>query len=380
MIWYSNLVNRCKKHVVLYSLFTAYFFIGIIFYYLLSHQSYGITNLVSDPYRLTGWLFSISMDLYPTFILGALWAYINSISTPEFAKKSYGIITAFVKAGGIVASLLSILLIYKNQDSTLIPILVLLASLTLIISIFFVSKISKDIPEKYLSGYNIDSKEKHPHKTKPKLFEGFKLMLTRPYVFGIFLMYYFYDAIFTGIEYQAMKTLSDATQNYAIKMSSTLFVCMLSSQIIGLLLALVVTPFILKKMSMKYSLIVMPIVVALSIYTAFTYPTLQIMLIVITLLPAFHYGINTPLREVLFIPTIKEIQFKSKLWIDSLGRALSKSSGSVANILSISPTTILIFGPLLLPSLLATSVGWSAIAYLMGKKYNTVISNKEVIQ
>ena len=84
------------------------------------------------------------------------------------------------------------------------------------------------------------------------------------------------------------------------------------------------------------------------------------------------------MREVLYIPTIKDIQFKSKSWIDSFGRTISKSSGSAINLMaafqSIGLQTVFMF-------VFITSVSsiWLVIAYMMGRKYVKTVENNEVI-
>ncbi|MFA6535033.1 MAG: Npt1/Npt2 family nucleotide transporter, partial [Candidatus Babeliales bacterium] len=93
---------------------------------------------------------------------------------------------------------------------------------------------------------------------------------------------------------------------------------------------------------------------------------------------ALNYGFNNPMREILYIPTIKDIQFKSKSWIDSFGRTISKSSGATINLLtafqSAGLQTAFMF-------VFITSVSsiWLVIAYMMGRKYVKTVENNEVI-
>ncbi|MCK4518078.1 hypothetical protein KAT92_04835, partial [Candidatus Babeliales bacterium] len=95
MAIYSKLVDKLKKHHLLYSLFIFYALLGVTFALVFTQQ---------NPTPLTGWLFLISMDLFPTFVIGTFWAFINSISTPAFAKKRYGTIVAATKVGGLLAA------------------------------------------------------------------------------------------------------------------------------------------------------------------------------------------------------------------------------------------------------------------------------------
>jgi AAA family ATP:ADP antiporter len=96
------------------------------------------------------------------------------------------------------------------------------------------------------------------------------------------------------------------------------------------------------------------------------------------ILRALHYGFNSPIREILYIPTVKDIKFKSKAWIDSFGRTFSKSSGSTVNILTIVQQTVFGFSIETFATFSITFV-WFFISLLIGKKYNTTILNNDVI-
>ncbi len=49
-----------------------------------------------------------------------------------------------------------------------------------------------------------------------------------------------------------------------------------------------------------------------------------------TLMKSINYAFSQPVKEALYIPTLKEIKFKSKSWIDAFGSKLAKGSGSDA--------------------------------------------------
>ena len=104
MLIYSKLVDRLHKHQILYCMFLLYAFLGPLLAYALASPVCGLSNTQTSPYRVMGWVFLIVMDLYPSFVIGAFWAFVNSINTPEFARKYYGVITAVAKIAGILAA------------------------------------------------------------------------------------------------------------------------------------------------------------------------------------------------------------------------------------------------------------------------------------
>ena len=97
-------------------------------------------------------------------------------------------------------------------------------------------------------------------------------------------------------------------------------------------------------------------------------------------LRALNYGFNYPVRETLYIPTVRGIQFKAKLWIDSFGKTFSKSSGSLFNQLllyfSSNPYTILRVDSIYC---VMVAFAYTIVSLLIGKKYQKTIENNEVI-
>ena len=101
-------------------------------------------------------------------------------------------------------------------------------------------------------------------------------------------------------------------------------------------------------------------------------------LVVFTGLGVLNYAFASPLRESLYIPTIKDLKFKSKSWIDTFGSKLAKSTGSAFNILTASVGAAA-YIPLL--AIFFTSVlgMWFTTAFLLGKRYERAVLNNEVI-
>ena len=379
---YSKLVDRKKKHTILYILFSLYFLVCIFFAIALSHPTFGLSNNTTSPYRILGWLFTITIDFYPTFVIGTFWAFINSVSTNTFARKGYGSIHAFIKAGSLMSTMTCVYLSYSSQDNMhLVPLMIAVAGTLTLLSLTFISKLIKTVPEKNLGGYNAEIKARQEKKTAKKsvlgMFAGIKFMVTNPYVLSIFLIFYCYDVIFTIVEYQTHVLISIKTANKVNQMNFFLFLCAAIAEFTGLLLALFVPSRILKRLKLKFALMIMPTFSAITILALLIFPSLVTMMAAMTLLPAVHYSLNSPMREMLFIPTIKEIQFKSKAWMDSFGRTLSKSSAATVNML-FTPQTSIFFMFNTSFSLILT-VFWGIIAYFSGKKYAKTIAKKEVI-
>jgi AAA family ATP:ADP antiporter len=373
---YSRIVDTQKKHNVLLILFTTYSVLILFFAYCFSLPEYGISNTITSPYRILGWAFTISMDFYPTFVIGTLWAFINSTSTPNFSKHAYAILYAVIKIAAILSTGTGFILMLKNiKHTNFACLLVAAAGIFTFIAAIVIKKLVATVPSEALVGFRQEKKET---SKKTKLFEGFALLLKKPYVFGIFIIFYFYEVIFTIVEYQATLFLSTYTENSVHGVSFPLFFCATISQIIGLFITIFITTILLKKVRLSYILSIMPLCTLAIFISLIIHPGMFTVIAALTLLPAIHYSINSPAREMLFVPTSKEIQFKSKAWIDSFGRTISKSSGSAINMFFVRFSPLMSLG---INSIISTFLvaSWLLCVRLLGKAYQQAVDKDEVI-
>ena len=386
---YSRLVDHLKRQQIFYCIIGAYAFMSFIFALLFAHPTIGIKNSTTSPDRILGWAFEIFMDLYSALVLTTFWGYANSIATPEFAGKSYGMITAISRIGGIITPLIGLLFLHKLPIAThvSIPVLVLIAGFLLICATFCIKKIITSLPESSLIGYSaahtVETEVEIPvgvKPAKPSVFEGIRLMLTQPYVMGIFGLVYSIEVISIIFDYQMQVLMSIETNNNIGAMSSFMFVYTSSFQALGLVFALFGTSTLLKRFGTLACLLIMPVAILFLSILTFMYPSLGTIFFVMIVLRALNYGFNIPVRETLYIPTVKDIQFKAKLWIDSFGKTFSKSSGSLFNqfllFFSNNPYFILRVNSVYCVGIACM---YGLVSLLVGKKYQQTILKNEII-
>ena len=382
MFCYSKLIDKVHRYQVTMSLIFLYAALGIGFSLAFLHPTYGVQNTQTSPDRLLGWGFEFFMDFFQALIVSSFWSFITSISTPDFANKGYGIIVGVSRIGGAVSTLISLLIldympIAKSQS---IPLLVFLASLLLIAAGICLYQIIRKVPKESLHGYEAAykaSKQKEAaHKEKkPNVLEGLSLMIKEPYVMGIFGLVCCFELINIIFDYKMEVLMSIQTNNNIHAMSKFMLLYTGAFQALGCILAFVGTTTFLNFIGMRVSVLVMPIASIIMAALLYMHPTLSVVFVVMVIMRALQYGFNMPIREALYIPTIKDIQFKSKAWIDSFGRTIAKSSGSTVNLFMGGG----IQGLIGLTVIMGTSAVWLAIAYLVGKKYAHTIKNNEVI-
>ncbi len=384
MMLHSKITDTFKRQYVVFSFLGFYACATLIFAFLFAHPVYGIPNTQTSSSRITGWAFEICMDLFQALIVGTFWSFINSITTPGIAKKSYGFIVAGSRIGGISTTFISWILIEKiaYPGHIIIPLLTGSTALLLILAMCCISIIIKKIPADHLRGYEAaytaDIKQE-ASKERTSLFEGLKQMLAQPYVLGIFGLVFSYEVINIIFDYQMHVLMSIEAHNQVTAMSSFMLLYTCAFQFLSFFFALFGTSTLLKHFGVQASLILMPIItLAMALLPVF-YPKLIIIFIVMVVLRALNYGINHPLREILFIPTTKDIRFKSKAWIESFGRTASKTTGSTFNALTTyfsSAYICLVAGSGIS---IVVACAWAFLAMLTGRKYTTTIESNKVI-
>lgn len=384
MMLLAKITDKFRRHQVVYCFMGFYAVAAIVFAILFIHPVYGIHNTITSPYRITGWAFEIVMDLFQALVVGTFWSFLNSVCSPSFASKSYGFIVAASRVGGMTAAFLSWLFLKKIalEESIIISGLTAGTGLFLFIAIACVYYINSKIPTASLHGYEAayrSDQQQEKSKKKVNMFEGLRLMLMEPYVLGIFGLVASYEIISIIFDYQMHVLMSLASNNRVYDMSLFMLLYTGTFQFVSLLFALFGTTTLLKRVGVKASLLIMPLVTVVLAIAPLLCPTLSMFFVVMVILRALNYGFNHPLREILFIPTTKDIKFKSKAWIESFGRTLSKTMGSSFNYI-----TTLITAPYMCLVAASTiscglSVVWAFVGLLVGKKYITTLKENKVI-
>ena len=384
MFFYSISVDRMRRYqlVITYCLF--YAVSSVIFGLLLMHPVFGLPNTMQSGNRILGWLFYLSIDFYPILIVTTFWAFSNSISSPTSAKNTYGYIVAASKISGIISPFLGLYLLNMSGLSETLSITtsLMLVACFLCGAAFAVTRLVRNIPGRYLHGYEavyeVEKQKKKEAQPKTGIFQGFKLMLVEPYVFGIFGLVYSYEIISSIIDYQKDYIASIKFNNNISLMYSFNLWYTIAWQALGLLFALVGTSQLLKKFDVEKCLISVPIIIGSLMVCLFFFPDLWTIFIVMIIMRALNYGFNVPIREMLYIPTVKDIKFKSKAWTDSFGRTISKASGAGINVATQGGNLYAFMAKGTMFSI-PIVIAWTIASYFVAKRYKKTIVEGTVI-
>lgn len=386
---YSKLVDRIRRYQVMALYSFLFGILGLIITYFLGDPLIGLSNTDSSPYRLFGWLVYFYGEGFSPFVVSVFWAFANSINSPEAAKNNYGFIAAASKIGGMLTAALAwfVLGLTSGNGQLLLSdtinhqILLGVSALLILCVPVVVLLLVRMVPGRYLHGYEaVYRVEKERSKTgqdKTGMFAGLAMFLRYPYVLGIFGMVFFYEVVAKVLSLLRLGVAQSNSSNIS-GVSSFLFKITFMMHFFGFLLSFFGTRTLLQLLGERICLLLIPLGTGLLLlYFMITYnPEALIAAVVGT--KVINYAFSWPVREGLYIPTTKEIKFKSKSWIDAFGSKFAKTSGSIFNLL-----TVNIGEALFIPSLsffFATLVGgWFATAYLLGNRFDKAVANNEVI-
>jgi AAA family ATP:ADP antiporter len=102
VLLYSKLVDHFPKEKLLYIFVFLFGGLGIMFVFLFADPGVGVANLTQSKYRVLGWAFYLFVESYISLMVSLYWAFINDVTTPESAKKGYGLLIFGSQLGAVV--------------------------------------------------------------------------------------------------------------------------------------------------------------------------------------------------------------------------------------------------------------------------------------
>jgi ATP:ADP antiporter, AAA family len=385
---YAKMVDSMRRYqlLIVFSLF--YGICGLIFAYYLGVPEIGMVNTEQGPYRFFGWLFYFFVEGYVPFVVSVFWAFANSVSDQEAAQKNYGLMVAGSKVGGLIAALFSIMFLnWKTENVSHAAhvfnhqVLLGIASITSLLVPVFVLLLMRRVPGRYLHGYEavykLEKERQKAGKADTGIWSGLTMLLNYPYVFGMFGIIFFYELVNTVLSYQRILVAKNQTTSLA-GMTTFLYETTFFTHLLGLIISLFGTRWLIDKFGEKLCLMMVPAINFILIVYFMTSGTPFAFIVAAVVTKAVHYAFSFPLKENLYIPTVKEIKFKSKSWIDTFGQKFARSTGGVFNTIA-AQCSLAVFFTVNFVFLTVVAGLWFVVAFFLGRRYETAIANNEVI-
>ena len=369
ILLYSKLVDLVQKQKLFYVICTVYSGIFLVIAYLLTHPTIGLANTVASPKRMLGWVSYFVIESLGSIIVALFWSFVISVTDSDSAKKGYPLILAGAQIGSILGPTLA-----SNAKTFGLPLLTVFAAIGIIIVPFLIKFFITFVidTKKYFAGM----KKHAENKSKSGMMEGLKLLLTKPYLLGVFAIATFYEVIGTIVDYQ-MKVLAAA--KYTTPESFTSFMGMFgqTTNLLAFVLVLLGTSYLLRKFGLTFCLLIFPIAAGLVITNLYLNPTLWMAFTAMIVIKGVSYAVNNPAKEMMYIPTSKDVKFKAKSWIDMFGQRGAKATGAgVNNIFKTAIPQLMLYGTVISLGLIGV---WIVAALFVGKTFNKLTKEGKII-
>jgi len=388
LILFSKLVDKVKKDKLF---FVVCFFYGALFlataymlsmYYInpesisLNQNSFFYPLVSWIPGKFFGWFSYLTLESFGSIAPNALfWAFVASTVTTESAKRGYGMILFFTQ----IATIGCTMIVDNYSQSLGLPTLVTIGAVAVMLVPFFVQLFLKVVPQE-VAPVHVTS----ANKPQTGFFEGFRLLLTRPYLLGVFVVVTFYEIIATIMEYQ-MKSIAAATFTGHGGMSSFIAKNGEVANFLALFFALVGTSFFMRKFGLRFCLLTFPVLIGISIFSVVAFyfmgatplEMLWAFFGIMVVIKGISYALNNPTKEVMYIPTSKDVKYKAKGWIDCFGGRSSKATGSfITTAIKASPNMFMIGSVM---SFILIGV-WIPVALFVGNTNKKLVEENKIIE
>lgn len=383
---YSKLVDWFEKHKLFYILCTFYTILfSIITAMLAMRHFWGDAFLGRSTLAALGWVTFFAIESFGSLIVALFWSFTSSITATESAKRGYPLIAAAAQFGAIIGS---VPLLFPEQFGGIWT-LFLGVTITVGSVMFVMHYFMRVTPPDQLIG------NKLAHKTEEEkegffygLVSGIWLLVSRPYLMGVLVVSTFYETISQIVEYQ-MQSTAYVYPAFSSELGFAYFQGFygLCVNILSFLMALLGTSYLIKRFGLRACLLIFPICLGIAFVSLFAYFKLgspnpgQLLWAcfgVMIIAKGLGYAINNPTKEIMYIPTSKDVKFKSKGWIDMFGSRSAKGAGSaVTNTFKHNIPDLMVYGTFISLGLTAM---WIVAALFVGTKNRHLIKENKIIE
>lgn len=385
ILLYTPLVDKFKKHQLFYIVgaFYATLFSGVAAVLFANDMGkLGVGEFAKTILATTGWVSYFSIESFGSVMIPLFWAFVVSITKTEAAKVGFPIIVAGAQIGSIAGSALNIV-VPENQAALLVFGVSLIFTNMFIIHYFI-----QTTPAHLQEGNKVAEQHDKAHAKESlieSLVSGIRLLFTRSYLFGVLLCSTLYEVIVTISDFQ-MKKLGDSIYGKA-GFAGFLGWFGVATNGLAFLLALLGTSYVMKRYGLKFCLLLYPVGLGIALTGLYAYyltsPTNSALLtaiaIVVILGKGLSYAVNNPAKEMMYIPTSKDVKFKAKGWIDMFGGRSAKAGGSlITDALKADASNLMGMGTLI--SLGLIGLLWIPAAMFVGNKNEQLIKENEIIE
>ncbi len=328
VLLYSKLVDRYPRHKLLYGFALFYTCAMLVFAFFICHPTIGLSNKVASSDRILGWAWYMFVESFGSIMVALFWSFVSEITTPEVAKRQYFTVAFGGQLGGFIAPVMAqqMTRLYGTAPTLIIPVIALLSMVVMVM--YYVNHLSEyDTGKRFASDQN-----KQPLEGKPRagFWEGIRLLFSRPYLFGIFIIVAFYEIVVTILDYH-FKVLAKVSYPLTYQLEDYLYTYAMWTNGVALICLFFGVGEVGRRLGLTRTLLLLPILVACAVLTFNVYPSLIVAFTIMVSCKGLNYALIQPSKEQLYIPTSTESKYKAKAWIDMFGSRSAKGMGAAIN-------------------------------------------------
>jgi AAA family ATP:ADP antiporter len=374
VVLYSKLIDMFERHKVFYVLLSLYGIAALVLTGFFMHPTIGLANTVASPDRVVGWCWYIFVESFGSLIVALFWAITVDTTKTESAKRGFPIIALLGQFGNICGPFL---LTAKNFGfATSAPIVGICSGLMFVV-VALMYYFMNTTPPELLTGFVGEQGAVESH-SEPGFFEGLRLLVTRGYLMGIFLIIFIFEAIVTIIDFHFKKTAAIAFP-VEVEFSAYLAQYAWMTGVVATLCVILGINKIQNLLGIRASLVLLPILTAGAVGSLWMYPMwLNLVFWIMVIAKAINYALNQPTLKQLYIPTSKDTRYKAQAWIEMFGGRGSKGFGSAVNNFRgwLSLATFLSVVATVSGSLI---IAWLFIAVYVARVYDKAIKENRIV-
>lgn len=361
---YSKLVDIFEKHKLFYIITAGYGSFFILIAYFLTHPTIGLANTTPSKYRLLGWVIYLGIESFGSLVVALFWSFVASTTETSSAKRGYAIIISGAQIGSITGPEFA-----KHATQIGMPSLALIVACGIFIIPLMIFLFVTLQPQSIAN-------TKQEQKKSTGFLEGLRLLFSKPYLLGILGVATLYEVIGTVLDYQ-MKFIADDVYHSTEKVTEFLGLYGQCANLLALVFALVGTSFIIRNFGLTFSLVAFPITIGAVVCYVWIYPTLWVLFGAMVAIKGLSYALNNPCKEIMYIPTSKDVKFKTKSWIDAFGSRTAKAGGSGINAIFTNMTSLMFYGSLISLGIVGI---WVIVALYVGRTNHKLVEEGHIVE
>jgi AAA family ATP:ADP antiporter len=307
--------------------------------------------------------FYVWVSTFNMLIISVFWTFMADTFSRTQAKRLFGFVAAGGTIGGIVGPAIATFLATRIGNNDLLLISAAGFGVTAVLVRMLAAEKQKLLAE---------GVEAQPtsldHRLKGNPFDGFRLLLQSRYLLLLALFLLLMTWISTIVYFQLGDLI---TKSFSSKEARTQAYGMidLSVNSIAVLFQLLGTGRIISRFGVKAGLLLNPIIMVIAFLAMAFSPVLMILGGIQIIRRVAEYAVAKPTREMLFTVVDQESRYKAKNVIDTVVYRFGDFSSAWVSslILPHGVTGLAIFGAVI-------STIWFPVAYLLGKRYESVRS------